>query len=459
MATRYVGPGGSNANSGLTWALRKLDLNGAEDTPVAAGDVIYVGPGTYRELLTLDVSGSAGNPISYISDVTGQNTDGVGGVVRITGSDNDTTTTRANCISGAGRSYRTFRGFTLDTTSGAIVNLTSNPGNCIIEDCVFNTQIAAANSISFSGTGTDNTVRRCVFYGGKASVVSWTHSSTVSNAAGLVENCIFLGANGRFVDTTRVGGLIVRNCLFVGSTSSCVRVVTALAGGQTVTVNNCILASNAVGMQGTALGEIVEDYNSFFGNATDRTTVNTGTNSDVFPAPLDFGVLLAGFALVRSSFSPAPFSPLRAITGTGQSAEDFYGKTKPATAAKISRGPIQFTNISREATTVRTGAASIKLADAGRHQMYVPVTNVSTVFSVYVQWEADYAGTKPQMIIKQPGQSDVTVTATGSSGSWELLTTTLTPAALPGFVIVELVSNNTASATNFDCFFDDLTVT
>src|SRR3990167_11457332 len=112
MTTRYVGAGGSDANSGLTWALRKLTLNGVEDTPVVAGDLVYVGPGTYSELLTVDVSGTAGNPIEYRGDYLGQNTDGVGGVVRVTGSDNDQTATRANCIAaGAARNYRTFTRF------------------------------------------------------------------------------------------------------------------------------------------------------------------------------------------------------------------------------------------------------------------------------------------------------------------------------------------------------------
>src|SRR3989304_7878159 len=58
MPTYYVGPGGNDGNSGLTWALRKLTLNGAEDTPVAAGDICWVGPGVYRELLTDDISGA-----------------------------------------------------------------------------------------------------------------------------------------------------------------------------------------------------------------------------------------------------------------------------------------------------------------------------------------------------------------------------------------------------------------
>ena len=62
MTTYYVGTGGNDSNNGTTWALRKLTLNGAEDIPVAAGDTVYVGAGTYRETLTVDVSGSSGSP-------------------------------------------------------------------------------------------------------------------------------------------------------------------------------------------------------------------------------------------------------------------------------------------------------------------------------------------------------------------------------------------------------------
>jgi len=72
MTIYYVGPGGNDANNGLSWANRKLTLNGAEDVPVAAGDTVYVGPGVYREGLVLDVDGSVGNIITYIADVTGR---------------------------------------------------------------------------------------------------------------------------------------------------------------------------------------------------------------------------------------------------------------------------------------------------------------------------------------------------------------------------------------------------
>ena len=111
MTTRYVGKGGSDSNNGLSWATRKLTLNGVEDTPVEAGDTVYVGAGTYRETLTCDVSGSSGSPISYIVDYAGSHTDGTGGVVRITGSNDDMTQTRADCIVASRKNYRTFRGF------------------------------------------------------------------------------------------------------------------------------------------------------------------------------------------------------------------------------------------------------------------------------------------------------------------------------------------------------------
>lgn len=52
MPEYYVRKSGDDGNDGLTAATAKLTLNGAEDIPVAAGDTVHVGAGTYRELLT-----------------------------------------------------------------------------------------------------------------------------------------------------------------------------------------------------------------------------------------------------------------------------------------------------------------------------------------------------------------------------------------------------------------------
>jgi hypothetical protein len=457
MTVRYVGIGGSDAADGLSYANRKLTLNGVEDTPVVAGDLVYVAPGVYRELLTLDVSGTSGNPITYVADVSGANTDGIGGPVRITGSDNDQTTARNNCITGAARSYRTFRGFWFGfSTSTMIVTTGAASSNWIIEDCVFapdNTQIC----VSFAGTGTGHIIRRCkVFNGMGAPAFNFTHTVTVDNAGHLVEGCdLHGGPAGTGVGTTRVGGITVKHCTIAGFASG-VRVFTALTVGQTVTVNNCIIQACSVALNGTATTEIIEDYNSITACTTARTNTSTGSNSNTYPPIFAPPMLLSGVRYPWQAGDLSSYSQLRRIAGTSMSSDDLYGITRPATDSKKSWGAVQYNDTARETTTKRTGAASLKLADAGQHQMFIPVTAVSTTVSCYVYWEADYTGTKPQMILRQPGQSDITVTATGSAATWELLTHTWTPSANPGYVVALLTSSNTAAAGNFDTFFDDL---
>jgi hypothetical protein len=461
MTIRYCGLGGSNANSGLTWALRKLTLNGVEDTPVVAGDIVYVGPGVYRELLTVDVSGSSGNPITYIGDVTGEHTDGVGGIVRITGSDNDQTATRANCIIGTSRNYRTFRGFTMDVTTANTLNLVTSCSNWITEDCHFSSG-GGANTVSVAGTGTGNTFRRCIFIAANTLSILFTHSAVVDNAGHLVENCLFISPN-QGVSSSRVGGITVRNCTFVGGVQA-VRVSTALSVGQTVTVNNCIIVgTSAAALQAITLPatnpEITENYNSFFGNTTSRNNVNIGANSNNFPPLFAMPMLLEGYRFPWEALGLSQWSQMRRVAGTGMSTDDVYGILRPTVEAKRSWGAIQFHYLLQESSIVRTGIGSLRIATADVHQMFVPTTAVPTTFSCYVQWGVDYAGTKPQMIVKQPGRADTTITATGDGTTWELLTTTLTPTVVPSYCVVEFKSNSTALSGNQLVFFDDFVVT
>lgn len=287
MATYYVGSGGSDSNSGTSWANRKLTLNGAEDIPVAAGDTVYVAPGTYRETLTVDVSGSSGNPITYIGDYSGANTDGIGGVVRVTGSDNDQTPTRNNAISASGRNYRTFRGFSFDmgNTNQVLFQVGGTSTNWIIEDCVF-AHSASSRLLNFEGGGSAHTVRRCLFaYSGSVGLYL-THSSTVNDTGTVIENCIFLATRQAGIRIGRIGGVTIRNCTTINCGSG-IHVETALSSGQTVTVNNCILTANTTALQSVSSGWLVEDYNSLFANSTDRTNVSVGSNSNAYPPLFD----------------------------------------------------------------------------------------------------------------------------------------------------------------------------
>lgn len=463
MTDRYVGPGGNDGNSGLTWALRKLTLNGVEDTPVVAGDTVYVGPGVYRETLTIDVPGSSGSIITYIADVTGEHTDGVGGIVRVTGSDNDQSATRARCIDCNGKDYRTFRGFHFDTVTGNTIYIYGGSDHITIEDC-FAEGYFYNGTILVSGTPqSDVTIRRCVFIGSRIAV-NFVHSADVSASNHLVENCLIIGMSAYGVNVENIGDVTVRNCTILGANRGIMIGVSVPAGEQTI-VNNCIIAYCQTGLQATATSDMTEDYNTFWGNITDRTSVNTGANSQAYP-PLLLPPLLHSGASQASGYTLpwwfgelSEWSQVRAITGSNEPSVDLQGIGRPATASKNSWGALQFHDMERDTGTTRGGStASIKLADAGRHQIWVPVANESTTISVYVYREANYAGTLPQMIIKQPGQSDRTTTDTGSASQWNQLSDTFTPSADTDFVVVELVSNNTATSGNYDVFFDDLAV-
>ena len=137
MSIYFVGIGGNDGNDGLTWANRFLTVNAAEDEPVVADDTVIVGHGVYREELTLDVNGASGQPITYIGDVSGELTDGVGGIVRITGSDDDQSSTRGRCINAAAKTYRTFRGFVFDMVTVSLLQASGGCNGWIIEDCPY----------------------------------------------------------------------------------------------------------------------------------------------------------------------------------------------------------------------------------------------------------------------------------------------------------------------------------
>lgn len=338
MATYYVGPAAAGAEDGSSWANRLGTLNGAEDIPVAAGDIVYVGPGVYREMLTCDVSGSSGSPITYIGDYTGANTDGVGGVVRITGSDDDQTATRVNCIvCTAQRNYRTFRGFAFDMTTSYLVTggLSVSGTNWIIDECHFASSGAASgyNLVCGGANQAAWTVSNCMFMGGRSNYMIWFyHSADVSDTGHVVENCIVLGAgeggNSPAIGSTNVGGITVRNTL-VSHARYGIAVMAALAAGQTVTVNNCIIQNCYIALVATTTAEFSEDYNCLYDNTAARSNVNVGANSNTYPPLLDtrwFFEAVNGGTLV-TPWDLSSWSQLVNVAGTSPTTADLRGTT------------------------------------------------------------------------------------------------------------------------------------
>lgn len=456
MTTYYVGPMGNDNNSGRTWATRLATLNGAEDKPVVAGDTVYVAPGVYRETLTVDVSGTAGAYISYIGDVSGEHTGGIGGPVRVTGSDNDQTATRANCITQiAGRDYRLFRGFTFDMTTGFLINGAQSPEHWIIEDCSF----SDTNSFSIEMAGDDQVdirIRRCAFLGACTQTTSrlrFNSGGGIQDSDHVVENCLFIGG-GHGVNIDDVGGIDIRNCLFYNIDNG-VRITDALPVGYTaVNIENCICVSNNLAVRAINLGEIVENYNTFYRNNTDRTNVNVGGNSVAYPPLFEVPLLNAGYGQLSGFRLPwwfgslSRWSQIRQITGSNEPDEDLFGIRRPYThggpvAAECSWGPVQWFDSRRSDIRAYDGNLSMRQAEKSAAWMFVPgVTATSHTITVRNWRTAGYGGHRnPEMIIKQPGQADRRTVAGGAAGAWVQLSDTFTPAADPGWLLVEMRNN------------------
>lgn len=328
MTTYYVGAGGNNSNTGTSWAQRKLTLNGAEDIPVAAGDTVYVGAGTYREQLTCDVSGSSGSPITYIGDYTGANTDGTGGVVRITGSDDDQTVTRASGIS-VKKDYRTFSGFVIDAAStGGIYIADADITDLIVEKCYFaNSQYGIINA----NKKIVNFVARNCFFTNHIRSISLGAVGDDTN--GLIENCLFVGGSHYNEGTIRLkhGGFTIKNCTFYAN-YTCIYVDT-LTSGQTIAVNNCNFYEARTGIKAITAGNIVEDYNNIWKAEIARSNVTSGAHSTAYPMHFDtrwFFEMVNGGSML-TPFDLASYSQLINVAGTSPTTADMRGTTVQGT--------------------------------------------------------------------------------------------------------------------------------
>ena len=481
MAERWVGPSSAGGADGTSWADRYGALNDVEDNPVAAGDQVHVGPGVYRELLTVDVSGgntyavgtvslTNGSPtvtgagttfvgnvfptagyfhvryaengadgvvagdnsftsagadfdaghagmiiqinaegaykiatvtdantlvlsdpnglgwpgpadpvtwsimsgqghysiasvddnttltldepwqgptldglsyltfqaIEYIADVTGEVTDGIGGIVRITGSDNDTTAARASCIATSGFDYRVFLGFTLDLTSGTMVDLTSGE-HILLEGITLQCSVSFAINI----TGADqlaHTLRHCIFMHNGSTNLQLNHGADVDDSGHVIENCRLYNTTGDNVIINNIGGNTFKSDFLLGGgdTIDCSGSPTT---GQTTVVTGCILVqSSGNALEATTLGDIIEDYNNFWENTALRSNVGIGGNSVAYPPLFHMPILLNGYRFPWQFGALSEWSGLGALTGWAQYAvgDDFFGITRPTTAAKRS---------------------------------------------------------------------------------------------------------------------------
>lgn len=477
MTDYYVGTDGDNGAAGTSWATRLATFNGAEGKLAAGGgDTVYVGPGVYR--MRHDIVVDSATPNTFIGDVSGANTDGVGGIVRLTGSDDDEASVRANCVLwGLDADNRVFQGFTYDMAgAGTFATAIYDFDNLIIRDCIFGNSPDTGHH--FFVNSVDNslqtfTIERCLFQTGvDGNSINIFNSVTREFPGSEIRNCIFLGSgfnstNNWAIYMKKSYGVTITNCTFYMFFNWPSALLYAIeydndAASMPSSVYNSVFVM--CGMKGDAgfPNELTEDYNVImqYDNTNYSTDITDGGNT-VLRAPhfgppqlLD-GYILGGLDLLNF----APFSVIPSLACNGNApADDYYGITRPAADAQKTRGAIQYAGIERETAIVNTSDESISLPDAMEHQVLIPITGQPMKFSVKVYRETNYTGTLPQLIVKQPGVADQTDTDTGSVDTWNPLNLSFTPATSPPYVAVCLRSNNTATSGSFKTFWDTFSV-
>jgi hypothetical protein len=273
----------------------------------------------------------------------------------------------------------------------------------------------------------------------------------------------FWGTNNP--NTYKPGGVVVRNCTFVGGLGAC-----GFHGNWSTsiisTVKNCLFYGRS-GVACDNAGEVTEDYNIYVNSSGPPRGANVtqGGNSVVGSRSIPFSM---GQERIWGG-QPRPFGEPQIgskVLGFGndgtQQATDLRGAghIRPAGGASALPGAGALERVGtfgKEVTTVRTGTSALSATGPAVQEFLVPVDVTSNTISVYVRWDSTYAGTKPQLQIDAaPGVSAQTVTATGSVNNWEQLTLSAFSPTVVTMVRIRVISNDTNGGGK--CFVDDFAV-
>lgn len=495
MSVYYVRKTGSDSNTGLDPGAAWLTIGKALGAAgISSGDTVYVGPGTYRENVTVAMTSAVAETF-VIADVDGSRT-GAGGEVRWTAyTTNDKTAPTTKALNLAGRDYLTFRNFVFVGGSAACVdaNTTAGSTNVTFQDCTF-----------FSGAG-GAAVDRHIY---------WRNGAGGETGAWLVERCVFVGQCGAYIDIgdCTAGGadysldFVVRNCLFVGGadgdTGVATRAVvncTGVGGGGApggVTLQNCTCLVGATaflrtdanfstsvpcyvkncltysGLSAASSGQIVEDFNHIAAPVS-RTNVSTGGDSETgnaYSSLFHVGQERQQGRLPKLFGSPTADSPLLGFgndtLNPSALGTDFLSRPKPSgpgvtwgSAAKaIGYAELHDFGVSSLVPGgTNTTDRSVKVSGPGDIEFFIPVNRAPTTISVQVYRDSNYGfGTNPQIILMPNGELSVdgeTVTDAGSDSVFNTLTlATFTPQK-KGWVTVRLNSQSAATGiTYWDTF-------
>lgn len=475
---RTAANGGSDAANGLSagaaWATfgKALGASG-----IASGDHLYVGAGTYREVVTVAMT-SAVAETKLTGDVDGLKTGDAGEVIWSAYTTNDTTAPSANpTLNLSARDFLTFERLTFiggNASQSCVNGTTTNSTNITFTECLFVPGAQDKPLVSYTGladVAASWLFDRCLFFctGANQDGVNLTFptSSVADYDVGFVlKNCRISGpVTGQFLfgntsgaNSFKPGGLQVWNCTAIHCGRFILLNNANFSTSIPATVYDCFIWDSVVALASTSSGQITEDYNAIYAG-TARSNVSAGAHSQAFTAAYTYAALLhLGQAMwvgnhQRPFLTPGAGSPL---LGFGNQASaptvDAWNRARPSGGASGSAGIgylERHDNWVKETSTTDAGSVGLRITGPGDQDIDLAVDASSTVVTVKMRFDSSYGGaSKPQAILLANGEIGVateTKTMTAAADTWETLTfSTFTPST-KGVVTVRLVSRDTGA--------------
>ena len=256
---RYVRKTGSNSNNGNSSGTSWLTLGHAASN-ISAGDVVFVGAGTYSEAISLSVSGTSGAKIHFVADMGGTVTGDDGDVIVDGGGSTVFSLVSSNYVSIEGFNIRSSGGDGIDTegSNGDGFEFRGNVFSSIASGIIIrDTDTSVAESNIFNGL-TDDAIK--VRDGSNNKVIN---------------NLIYDGTSTGIVVRDGPNTEVSFNTLINNSVSQ-VNVRDSSSG---TSIRHNIIIDGDIGIHVEDGNNPANDYNVVYNNTTNYSGDSAGANS------------------------------------------------------------------------------------------------------------------------------------------------------------------------------------